>query len=410
MTSQTEDLALLIVDDVEDNLVAIEAALEPLGYRVVKARSGEEALRCLLKDEFAAVVLDVQMPGLDGFQTAEAIRGRDRTSGVPILFLTAMGREHEHHMRGFSVGAVDYLLKPVDPELLRAKVGVFVRLRTVELELRRQSEELERRAADLARSNADLDQFASVVSHDLLDPINVISGYLELLRDRLGPDLEGEPGEWVERITACSQRVYSLVQNLLDYSRLAGEGAADPGRSSVNLGDAVADALDNLASLLSPDGTQGPGDPVLGRGGTVEVSGHLPAVVGNRNDLCRVFQNLIANAVLHGGRPVHVTVSAAEDDDGVTVRVSDDGRGLAPDQMQRVFGMFERAGKDGPEPRTGLGLAICRRIVNRAGGRIWMEPNKAEGVSVLFTLPASAMPPTGRSTGSTITSTGQAQV
>ena len=405
MTPRTEDLALLVVDDVEDNLVAIEAALEPLGHRVVKARSGEEALRCLLKDEFAAVVLDVQMPGLDGFQTAEAIRGRDRTAGVPIVFLTAMGREHEHHMRGFSVGAVDYLLKPVDPELLRAKVGVFVRLRTVELELRRQSEELERRAADLARSNADLDQFASVVSHDLLDPINVISGYIELLRDRLGPGLDAESGEWVDRITACSQRVYSLVQDLLDYSRLAADGSADSTRSSVNLGDSLADALDNLASLLSPAGV---GDGV--DASTVEVSGHLPAVRGNRNDLCRVFQNLIANAVLHGGRPVHVTVSALEDGDGVTVRVSDDGRGLPPNQMERVFGMFERAGDGGPEPRTGLGLAICRRIVNRAGGRIWMEPNEAEGVSVLFTLPASPAPSTGTSTGSTVTSTGPAHV
>ena len=378
---RTSDLAILLVDDIEDNLVALEAALEPLGYRIVLAHSGEEALRYLLKDEFAAVVLDVQMPGLDGFETAEAIRGRERTSGVPIIFLTALGREHEHHMRGFSAGAVDYLLKPVDPELLRAKVGVFVRLRTIELELRAKSEELERRAADLARSNADLDQFASVVSHDLLDPVNVISGYLELLSDRLGPGLEGEPAEWVERITGCAKRVHSLVQDLLEYSRAASDGSVS-GPSSVNVADAVADALDNLASSLSSQGSEG--------GSTVDVPGQLPSVRVNRNELGRVFQNLIANSVQHGGRPVHVTVSAVQHDGEVTIRVSDDGTGLAPDQMQRVFGMFERAGDQGPQPRTGLGLAICRRIVNRAGGRIWMEPNEASGVSVFFTLPAAA--------------------
>lgn len=377
--AETSALALLIVDDIADNLIALEAALEPLGHRIVTAHSGEEALRYLLKDEFAAVVLDVQMPGLDGFETAEAIRGRERTSGIPIIFLTAIGREHEHHMRGFSAGAVDYLLKPVDPELLRAKVGVFVRLRTIELELRAKSEELERRAADLARSNADLDQFASVVSHDLLDPVNVISGYLELLRDRLGPSLEGEPAAWVERITGCAQRVHSLVQDLLEYSRAASAGAAS-GRSSVNLADAAADAMDNLASLIS---SQGEG------GSTVDIPAQLPSVSVNRNELGRVFQNLIANAVQHGGRPVHVAVSAVQDNGEVTVRVSDDGTGLAPDQMQRVFGMFERAGDQGPQPRTGLGLAICRRIVNRAGGRIWMEPNEAAGVSVFFTLPAA---------------------
>ena len=378
--AETSDLALLLVDDIEDNLIALEAALEPLGHRIVTARSGEEALRYLLKDEFAAVVLDVQMPGLDGFETAEAIRGRERTSGIPIIFLTAIGREHEHHMRGFSAGAVDYLLKPVDPELLRAKVGVFVRLRTIELELRAKSEELERRAADLARSNADLDQFASVVSHDLLDPVNVISGYLELLSDRLGPGLEGEPAEWVERITGCARRVHSLVQDLLEYSRAAAAGAAS-GRSSVNLADAAADAMDNLASLISPKGSDG--------GNIVDIPAQLPSVSVNRNELGRVFQNLIANAVQHGGRPVHVAVSAVQDNGEVTVRVSDDGTGLAPDQMQRVFGMFERAGDQGPQPRTGLGLAICRRIVNRAGGRIWMEPNQTAGVSVFFTLPAA---------------------
>lgn len=382
-------LGLLLVDDVPDNLVALEAALEPLGRRIVLAHSGEEALRNLLKEEFAAVVLDVQMPGLDGFETAEAIRGRDRTSGIPIIFLTAIGLEHEHHMKGYSAGAVDYLVKPVDPELLRAKVEVFVRLRTVELELRRQSEELEWRAEELARSNADLDQFASVVSHDLLDPVNVIAGYLELLRDRLGDGLDGEPGEWVERITACAQRVHSLVQDLLEYSR-APASADHPGsgRSQVNLADAVADATDNLASLV---------EPAAGAPTRVEVAGTLPSVSANRSELGRVFQNLIANAVLHGGRPVHVTVSASQGSDEVTVRVSDDGVGLPPEQMQRVFGMFERAGEQGPQPRTGLGLAICRRIVNRAGGRIWMEPNEAAGVSVLFTLPAVSVAPGGAS-------------
>ena len=382
MTGDPSQLALLLVDDVEDNLLALEAALEPLGHRLVKARSGEEALRRLLKDEFAAVVLDVQMPGLDGFETAEAIRGRERTSGMPIIFLTAIGREHDYHMRGFSVGAVDYLLKPVDPELLRAKVGVFVRLRVVELELRRQSEELERRAADLARSNADLDQFASVISHDLLDPINVISGYLELLQERVGSGLDAEVTDWVGRITGCAQRVFSLVQDLLEYSRVSADGE-EPGPSSVSLADALADATDNLQSLMA--GTHG--------ASAVEVVGQLPAVQGNRNELCRMFQNLIANAVIHGGRPVRVTISALHHEDRVTVRVSDDGKGLPPTQMERVFGMFERAGQQGPEPRTGLGLAICRKIVNRSGGTIWMEPNPEAGVSVVFTLPAASVAP-----------------
>ncbi len=383
MTLDHSQQALLLVDDVEDNLVALEAALEPLGHRLVKARSGEEALRHLLKDDFAAVVLDVQMPGLDGFQTAEAIRGRDRTSGVPIIFLTAIGREHEHHMRGFAVGGADYLTKPVDPELLRAKVAVFVRLRLAELEVRHQSEELERRAAELARSNAELDQFASVASHDLLDPINVISGYVSLLRQRLGPALDGEVAAWMDRINTCSERVHSLVQDLLAYSRVAGE-AAGAACSSLRLSDALADALDSLGALVPA---------ASGReAGGVIVTSDLPAVRANRSGLSRVFQNLVANAFLHGGGAVRVTVSAVEEGGWVTVTVADDGAGMPPEQMERVFGMFERAGEKKPQPRSGLGLAICRRIVERAGGRIWMEPNEGPGLSVRFSLPTAALP------------------
>lgn len=371
-------LSILLVDDVEDNLVALEAALSPLGHRLVLARSGEEALRELLRDDdFAAVVLDVQMPGMDGFQTAEAIRERDRTCDVPILFLTAISRDDEHSLRGFAVGAVDYIFKPVDPEVLRAKVAVFVRLYAADRELRRQQEDLRRQAAELARSNADLDQFASVVSHDLVDPLNVITGYIELLSDHLDGGLDSQSREWIGRMSDCAGRMHVLVEDLLDYSRAGAE--RDGGSGGAALADALADALLNLDAALS------------GSGSSVDVTGELPQVAGNRRELAQIFQNLIANAVVHsGGRPARVTVSATPEAEQVTVRVSDDGPGLPAAQMERVFGMFERAGA-GPTPSTGLGLAICRRIVGRLGGRIWMEPNPGAGLSVLFTLPAKAV-------------------
>lgn len=376
------DLSLLLVDDVEDNLLALEAALDPLGHRMVRAGSGEEALRHLLKEEgFAAVILDVQMPGLDGFATAEAIRERERTKDLPILFLTAISRDEEHRLRGFATGAVDYIFKPVDPELLRAKVSVFVRLYAADRELRRQQEELRRQATELSRSNADLDQFASVVSHDLVDPLNVITGYLELLTDRLGATADAEAREWIGRMDSCARRIHSLVDELLDYSRALGEEHTAGRRPTTELADAVADALANLGSVLT------------GSGSSVRIAAPLPPVSGSRRELAQILQNLVGNSVMHaGGRPAQVAVSADEGGGWVTVRVSDDGPGLPPAQMERVFGMFERTGQSalgvGPVPSTGLGLTICRRIVNRLGGRIWMEPNQPVGLSVLFTLPA----------------------
>ena len=374
-----DDLALLLVDDVADNLLALEASLKPLGHRMVLAHSGEEALRQLLKgDDFAAVILDVQMPGLDGFATAEAIRERERTKDLPILFLTAISRDDDHRLRGFASGGMDYIFKPVDPEVLRAKVAVFVRLYAADRELRRQQEELRRQAAELARSNSDLDQFASVVSHDLVDPLNVITGYLELLSDRWAGQADSETLEWIQRMESCAGRIHSLVEELLAYSRALGEGQEPGPRATTKVGDAAADALGNLSTLLARSGS------------TVEISGPLPSVAAARQELAQILQNLISNSVVHaGGRPAHVTVSAEEDGGLVTVRVSDDGPGVAVSQMERVFGMFERD-PVGPQPSTGLGLAICRRIVNRLDGRIWMEPNDPCGVSVCFTLPDRA--------------------
>ncbi|HZT65965.1 MAG TPA: ATP-binding protein [Acidimicrobiales bacterium] len=362
--------ALLLVDDIAENLVALEAALAPLGHQMIMARSGEEALAHLLRREFAAIVLDVQMPGLDGFQTAAAIRQRERNRHIPIIFLTAINRDEVHRLRGYEVGAVDYIFKPIDPEVLRAKVGVFVQLHLQERQLIAQREQLERRTAELARSNADLEQFAYVASHDLQEPLRVITGHLELLEDRLGDVLDDDCRRWIGRIDAAAVRMADLLDGLLSYGRVNEQ----PSLETVLLGDALADALANLQTTIEVGAAEITSDP-------------LPEASGPRREVARIFQNLVANAVHHAGdQPARVHISGSRQDGLVTVTVADDGPGVPPDQMDRLFGMFERLG-DQPSPGVGLGLAICRRIVARLGGRIWMEPNQPSGVKVCFTLP-----------------------
>jgi two-component system sensor histidine kinase/response regulator len=358
------DPALLLVDDRPENLLALEAVLAPLGRRILLASSGAEALRHLLVDDIAVIILDVQMPGLDGFETAQEIKRRERSRDIPIVFLTAINQEESHRLRGFATGAVDYIFKPVDPELLRAKVRVFFELRVA-------TTELELRTADLERSNADLEQFAYVASHDLQEPLRVIAGYLELLTDRVEEHLDDTERDWIGRIRRSCEHMSELITDLLAYSR-AGAGTREA--KPVDLDAAAAVALGNLAGA--------PADS-----GAIVRCDDLGRALGVSSDITQVFQNLIGNALKYRGEePPRVDVSAVHAPDMVTVAVRDNGRGVPEEDLQRVFGMFERVEGE-PYPGTGLGLAVCRRVVERAGGRIWMEPNEDAGVTVRFTLP-----------------------
>lgn len=164
---------ILLVDDRPENLLALEAILSSLGQTLVRARSGEEALKALLADDYAVILLDVQMPGMDGFETAAHIKRRERTRDIPIIFLTAISREPQHAFRGYSAGAVDYLAKPFDPWVLRAKVAVFVELYRKNRQLREQAELLAAQVAGLGDPE---------VVEDVARHLDAVEAHLEMLR------------------------------------------------------------------------------------------------------------------------------------------------------------------------------------------------------------------------------------
>lgn len=365
------DPALLLVDDRPENLLALDAVLEPLGHRLVQARSGEEALRQLLLDDVAVIILDVQMPGLDGFETAAAIKGRERTRDIPIIFLTALSREPEHRLLGYATGAVDYVFKPVDPDLLRAKVAVFVELHLAQRRLKEQAEELALRSAELQRSNTELEQFTYIASHDLQEPLRVITGYLELLVEERGEALGELPRSWIEKATATASRMERLVSDLLEYSR-SGAGTYKP--VVVDLDEALSSALADLHRLS--------GDAHI-------RCDDLGTALASPVEVRLVLQNLLGNALRHGRAegPPEIAVGVERSQGWVRVSVADNGPGVPESDLRRVFGMFERV-EGQPAPGSGLGLALCRRLVERAGGHIWMERNRGAGVTVSFTLPA----------------------
>ena len=359
---------ILLVDDRPENLLALEAALRPLQQELVSARSGEEALRCLLTDDFAVILLDVQMPDMDGFETATHIKERERSRHIPIIFLTAISRELHQQLRGYEVGAVDYIAKPFDPWVLRSKVAVFV-------DLDDKTRRVEEQAAQLARTNTELEQFAEIVSHDLRNPLLSVVGYLQMLGEGSAGELSGDAPEFVERALRAAESMGTLINDLLNYA-LAGKVVGT--LRATDSGQAVERALSNLHADIE------------NAGATINTL-PLPVVRADSSQLTRLFQNLIANSVKYRSdkRPLEVDIGAERHNEQWMFSVADTGSGLVADEVGAVFTMFYRGTNAQGRPGTGIGLAICKKVVEGHGGRIWAEPRDDGGMVVRFTLPAA---------------------
>jgi len=388
---------VLLVDDRPDNLLALRAVLEPLAVELVEAGSGEEALRHLLAGEFALIILDVQMPVLDGFETARLIRGRERTRYVPIIFLTALSGQPEHYRQGYQSGAVDYVYKPFEPEILRAKVSVFVELWSRGAMIDAQRTELAARLADLdeahaglaaqavelERSNAALERFAEVVGGELREPLYTVAGLLDLLDDRHAGGLSDEGRTLLARAMAGTDRASGIVGSLLDYARTSTVALH---RDRIPLTEVLAEAEAETAALLA----EAKAEVVLGTVGD-------GTVWGDRNQLVRLLAQLLDNAArFRGSAAPVVSVSAEPAGGAVRVTVADNGPGVPETELPRLFTVFARpaaATATAPPDRpgggrgAGLGLALCRRIVERHGGMIWAERGADGGLVVRFELP-----------------------
>jgi CheY-like chemotaxis protein len=365
-----ERARILIVDDRPDNLLALRAVLEPLDVDIVSAGSGREALLALLDTEFALVVLDVQMPDMDGFETARLIKGRERTRLLPIIFLTAISGEHEHHLAGYRSGAVDYVYKPFDAEILRAKVLVFVELwargRLIEEQRRSLADQLatlDRLNGELEHSNATLNAFAERAAEDLLEPLDDLSGFMELLHQRHGDTLGPDGAELVERACGLADRQRARVAELLEYTAAA---RATVRTSPVELEKAVAEAAARAGEGSVPEVTVEPGA--------------LVEVCADRSHLVRILELLIRRAA--AAEATAVTVTARADGPLAVVTLADDGRAAGPGELATLFSLDQRG--------RSMGTVVSRRLVERHGGAIWAEPSADSGTRVSFTLPGEA--------------------
>jgi signal transduction histidine kinase len=381
---------VLLVDDRSENLVALNAILEPLGETLFRAHSGREALRLLLRHDFAVILMDAQMPEMDGFETASFIRQRERNRHVPIIFVTAYGKDAEAMLQGYSVGAVDYIAKPLNAEILRYKVRVFVELYKRGEEIKRQAEllrqselrEAERehirrlnvelearvqeRTQELQAANEELEAFCYSVSHDLRAPLRAIMSTSRILLDE-SANLSDDDLEMLERQASAAKRMSVLIDDLLNLSRL--------GRRAMERGEFDFSALAKEVA-----------DEVIGRdwaaAPTVEVQPGL-CVCADQGLIRIMLENLIENACKYS--PDGGCIRIGLDEDGFFVQ--DEGVGFDMQYAHKLFLPFERLVHDHEYPGTGIGLANVERIVKRHGGRIWAESEPGKGATFRFSLP-----------------------
>lgn len=364
--------SILLVDDVEANLLALEALLGDLECDLVRATGGNEALRWLLKRDFAIILLDVQMPGMDGFEVASLARQNPRTRNVPIIFLTATHHSPENVLQGYGSGAIDFLLKPINAQVLRAKVAAFLELWGSRKRLADEVEAHKRTLASLELSNEALRHFTSAASHDLRAPLRTICSFLSLLVEDTGPRLDDQSRDYIDRSIKAGLRMGSLLDSLLSYAQLRKPSEW----TNVDCGVVVAQLRSDLSDSLEK------------RHATLQID-PLPALVGDLDRIYQLFMNLIGNA-LKFQRPdqnPHVRVSAEWRGDEWVFSVADNGIGIAPEYCRAVFDAFRRLHNQSKYEGSGLGLAICQQIVEQHRGRIWVESRLGEGACFMFTLP-----------------------
>jgi signal transduction histidine kinase len=441
---------ILLVDDKPENLLSLEAVLESLRepQNLVKAHSGREALRYVLKEDFAVILIDVQMPGMDGFETVDLIKERERSRHTPVIFITALSKNEMYISRGYSAGAVDYILKPIVPEILRSKVTVFVDLfkkseevkrlnydlaqhakelgetnhelareieerKRSEDEVRKLNEELELRVAarteQLQTANQELqreiaerkrleqqkDEFIAVASHELRTPLTTVKGYSKLAL-RAAQEMNNERlARVLSIVSEKADQLTRLVNEMLDVSRI------EHRMLSLNCDDFdLIELVKNVVAsteLLAGDFTfqlDMPDDPVI--------------VQADRQRIEQVVTNLIENGMKYtnrassGERKIEVSVTSRDGE--VVTAVRDHGVGIPAEQQSQVFNRFFRASNVVSAyhtyPGMGLGLFIAHSIIERHGGRIWVDSVEQGGSTFSFSLPpveAKSQKPEARS-------------
>jgi signal transduction histidine kinase len=369
MTAMDDPIDCLLVDDLEENLIALEALLQDEGLRLLKARSGEEALELLLTHDVALALLDVQMPGMNGFEVARFMHGSERTRHVPIIFLTAGSADQQRRFSGYEAGAVDFIQKPIEPDILRSKAAVFFDLYRQRRQISVQKDELEALARQLQVADRRKNEFLAVLGHELRNPVMAFGAGLRLLERRK----DAETAHVVhEQMGRCVRQLTRLVEDLLDIARID-QGKISLRRDQVHLQDALNFAVEASRHHIDSGGHELsvdlPGEPLL-----------LDADYAR---LVQIFSNLLSNAAKYTPAAGRIGLSAQIADNHIVVEVSDTGPGI-PDHMQaKIFELFAQVGgKLASSDGLGIGLALVKQLTELHGGSVELKSSAPDRGSV----------------------------
>jgi signal transduction histidine kinase len=411
---KTLRVKILLVDDRENNLLSMESILWKDGYDIVRANSGKQALKILLKDyDFTLILMDVEMPEINGFETATMIYQREKLRHIPIIFITAHSYGDENLFKGYRLGAVDYIYKPIQPELLRAKVAVFVELykknhqlvmqeqkltainKSLEIEIKDRiaseakvkelNKQLLENIAQLESTNKELDRFAYMASHDLQEPLRKIRIFSERISETYGAVIGDEGKLFIDKMQTACIRMQNLIDDILAFSKISVEKDT---LENVKLNTLVDEVISDMEQRIREKNAK------------ITV-GKLPELYVNTDLIKSLFQNLISNSLKYAkhDQPPQINISARIDEPlmsgdnnpGVKkywrIFVQDNGIGFEQQYADQVFTMFKRL-HAGPEYKgTGIGLAICKKIVEEHNGHISAKSNVNEGTLFTISLP-----------------------
>lgn len=371
---------ILIVDDKPENIFSLKTILELHSFPTDTALSGEEALKKILRNSYALIILDVQMPGMDGFEVAEAISGYGKARDIPILFLSAASTDKKFITKGYTSGGMDYITKPIDPDILLLKVKTFYRLyeqnrelNRIQASLRSEIDFRKKVEGELQQALRKRDEFISIASHELKTPLTTIKAYVQLL-DRSIPG-EEPTRMYVERALVQVQKLDNLIMDLLDLSRI------ESGKLKFNEAPFVFEST--LSSAVEMIRQTYPDYDIV-RKGRAEVE-----LFGDEVRIEQVIINYLTNAVKYSPNAKEVQIETAVEPAGrITVRVRDHGIGIPKDHQANIFGKFYRVDESAAQFQgLGIGLYICAEIIRRHDGDYGVESEPGKGSTFYFSIP-----------------------